>query len=131
MRTMNLLSAFFLCSAAGGATAAAAQDAASELPAGVTSEMVVAGDSIFKGPGVCYVCHGSDARGMPGLGANLTDSEWIHSDGSYEGIVKTITDGTSSKDGAVMPPKGGANLSEEEVKEVAAYVWSLSHEKKD
>lgn len=131
MHTMNLLGAFIVCWVAFGATPAAAQDAAAPLPTGVSTEMIAAGDSIFGGPGVCYVCHGSDAKGMPGLGANLTDSEWIHSDGSWEGIITTITDGARSKDGVAMPPKGGATLSEEEVKEVAAYVWSLSHTKKN
>jgi hypothetical protein len=27
---------------------------------------------------------------VPNLGADLTDDEWTHSDGGYEGIVKTV-----------------------------------------
>jgi len=44
--------------------------------------------------------------------------------------VKTIMSGVpsdKSSDGSVMPAKGGSSLSDEQVKAVAAYVWSLSH----
>jgi len=100
---------------------------AQQLPAGVTKEMITEGEKIFKGAGTCFACHGQDGKGVPNLGANLTDKEWVHSDGSYEKIVETVMTGTQAKSGAVMPPKGGPNLSDEQVKAVAAYVWSLSH----
>jgi mono/diheme cytochrome c family protein len=32
-----------------------------------------------------------------------------------------------AKSGIPMPPKGGATISDEDVKAVAAYVYSLSH----
>ena len=32
-----------------------------------------------------------------------------------------------AKTGIAMPPKGGAAITDEEVKAVAAYVYSLSH----
>jgi mono/diheme cytochrome c family protein len=101
---------------------------ASELPPGVTPEMVAEGNTIFHGAGICLTCHGPDAKGMPGLGVNLTDSEWLHSDGSYEAIVKQIMTGvsaTESKSGVAMPPKGGSTITDEQVKAVAAYVYSL------
>ncbi len=98
----------------------------SELPAGVTEQMISEGAAVFKGAGTCFACHGPDAKGIPNLGANLTDSEWTHSDGSYDSIVETINRGAQGASGAVMPPKGGPNLSEVQVKAVAAYVWSLS-----
>jgi len=104
-------------------TAVSGQD----LPAGVTDKMISDGEAIFKGAGTCFACHGQDAKGMPALGANLTDTEWTHADGTYESIVATIKSGAQAASGAVMPPKGGPNLSEEQVRAVAAYVWSLSH----
>ena len=58
---------------------------------GVTPAMVTQGDSIFHSKGNCYACHGTNALGA--VGPNLTDSEWIHSDGSYEAIVKQVTTG--------------------------------------
>jgi cbb3-type cytochrome c oxidase subunit III len=98
-----------------------------ELPAGVTEQMVTEGETIFKGAGICFTCHGQDAKGVPGLGADLTDDEWLHADGTYDKIVATIFSGTTSETGAVMPPKGGPPLTDEQVKAVAAYVWSLSN----
>ncbi len=74
-------------------------------------------------------CHGTDAKGIPNLGADLTDQEWIHSDGSFEGILKSIIDGVTSDKSTtstVMPPKGGSRISPEQLKAVAAYVWSIS-----
>ncbi|MGN6393779.1 MAG: c-type cytochrome [Gemmatimonadales bacterium] len=97
---------------------------------GVTPAMIAQGDSIFHGKGNCYACHGSNAEGA--VGPNLTDAEWIHSDGSYEAIVKQVTTGVpqaESKSGIVMPPKGGSTITDDEVKAVAAYVYSLSHKK--
>jgi cbb3-type cytochrome c oxidase subunit III len=105
------------------ATVASAQD----LPAGVTEQTIADGEAIFKGAGTCFACHGRDAKGIPSLGADLTDEEWTHADGTFESIVATINSGAQAASGAVMPPKGGPNLSEEQVKAVAAYVWSLTN----
>ena len=116
--------AILLCGAAGGHQAQA--DAA--LPEGVTPAMVSAGGALFKGTGMCSVCHGIDGKG--GVGANLTDGTWLHSQGSYQEIVQQITTGVptkQSKSGIPMPPKGGSGISEAQVKDVAAYVWTLSH----
>lgn len=101
-----------------------------ELPEGVTAAMIEEGKGLFAGAGICAACHGVEAKGLPNLGADLTDSEWLHSDGSYEAIEETITAGVTAEEsssGVPMPPKGGANLSEDQVEAVAAYVWSLSH----
>ena len=100
-----------------------------QLPEGVTPEMVSQGKEIFAGAGLCHVCHGPEGKGMPGLGANLTDDEWLHSDGSYQGIVNTIMNGvdaSESSTGTAMPPKGGSGISDDQVKAVAAYVYTLS-----
>jgi mono/diheme cytochrome c family protein len=107
-----------------------ASPAVAQAPAGVTPAMITQGDSIFHGKGNCYACHGANAQGT--VGPNLTDAEWIHSDGSFEAIVKQVDTGVpkeQSKSGIVMPPKGGAAITEDEVKAVAAYVYSLSHKK--
>lgn len=101
--------------------------AAQDLPSGVTEKMISDGANVYKGTGLCFACHGPEAKGIPGLGADLTDSEWIHLDGSYEKIVELITSGTTSAAGVAMPPKGGSTISEADVKAVAAYIWRLSH----
>jgi mono/diheme cytochrome c family protein len=106
------------------------QGMAMQLPEGVTAEMVNQGKEIFAGAGLCNVCHGADGTGMPGLGANLTDDQWLHSDGSYQGIIQTVTSGveaSSSSTGTAMPPKGGSGITDDQVKAVAAYVYTLGH----
>ncbi len=112
------------------AGAARAQAAPGALPPGVTAQMVKEGETLFKGAGLCSACHGPDAKGIPSLGANLIDTEWLHSKGSYDEIAKQITTGVTadkSTTGVVMPPKGGTNITDAQVKAIAAYVWSLSH----
>jgi mono/diheme cytochrome c family protein len=114
-------------------TGSAPKDTSSKTaPAGggaaITPELIAQGDKIFHGPGNCYACHGSNAQGS--VGPNLTDAEWIHSKGTYEDIVAQVTKGVpkeESKSGIVMPPKGGSSISDDDVKAVAAYVYSLSH----
>ncbi len=102
---------------------------AGELPPGVTQALVDEGNTLFHGAGLCATCHGADGKGVPGLGANLTDSTWLHSDGSYDAIVKQVIEGVPanvSTSGAAMPAKGGSSLTDDQVKAVASYVWSLS-----
>ena len=109
-----------------GAGQAVAQEKAA--PAGVTPAAIAQGDSIFHKDGLCYACHGSNAEGA--VGPNLTDAEWLHGDGSYDMIVATVTSGVpadKAKKGIAMPPKGGSSITDEQVKAVAAYVYSLSH----
>ena len=108
---------------------AAQQQGQMQLPEGVTDEMVAQGKEIFGGAGLCNVCHGPNGGGVPGLGANLTDTEWLHSDGSYEGIVQTVMNGVDASEsnvGTAMPPKGGSGITDDQVKAVAAFVFTLS-----
>jgi mono/diheme cytochrome c family protein len=50
---------------------------------------------------------------------------------SLAAITRTITDGVPNpkQHTGVMPPLGGAQLTQPDVAAVAAYVWSLSHRK--
>jgi cbb3-type cytochrome c oxidase subunit III len=115
---------------AGLAVAAAAPAAAQALPDGVTQAMIDRGNQVFHKDGLCYACHGQDAKGL--VGPNLTDDVWLHSKGTYPEIVAQVTKGVTkeeSKSGVPMPAKGGSTISDDDVKAVAAYVWSLSHPK--
>jgi mono/diheme cytochrome c family protein len=110
--------------------ARAAAQGTDSLPAGVTAALIIEGKTVFSGPGLCTACHGPDAKGVKGLGPNLTDSEWLHSNGAYQALVAQITSGVpadKSTTGVAMPPKGGGPLTDAQVRAVAAYVWSLSH----
>lgn len=101
---------------------------AAQLPEGVTPEMVTAGQQVFQGEGICITCHGPDATGTP-LAPNLTDQTWINIDGSYDAIVQLVTNGVPQpvEHPSPMPAKGGSQITDQQVREVAAYVYSLSH----
>ena len=76
----------------------------------------------------CATCHGQDAKGTA-IAPNLTDSEWLNGDGSLAFIEHTVTTGVPKPKShpAPMPPMGGASLNPDQIKAVAAYVYSLSH----
>jgi len=96
-------------------------------PTGVTAEMIAKGKELFQGAGLCMACHGIDAKGS--VGPDLTDTLWLHHNGRYEEIIAQVIRGIpedESKTGAPMPARGGSALSDEEIRAVAAYVWSLS-----
>jgi mono/diheme cytochrome c family protein len=99
-----------------------------ELPEGVTAAMVASGEGIFGGAGICFTCHMQGGVGGP-LAPNLTDAEWINIDGSYEAIVSTVMTGVPEpqQHAGIMLPRGGTAISDEDVRAVAAYVWTLSH----
>lgn len=81
------------------------------------------GERIFMNN--CAQCHGSDAHGSRGF-PNLTDKDWIHG-GSPEKIAETLTNGRVG----MMPPMAAAVGTEDDVKNVANYVLSLSNSDHD
>ena len=73
----------------------------------------------------CAACHGLGAKGNPLLGApNLADNDWL-----YGGDGKTILASITAGRGGVMP--AWASLGEQNVKNLAQYVLSLSGRKHD
>ncbi len=91
---------------------------AMELPAIATDPQGRAmGERIFLN--TCAPCHGSDAGGSRGF-PNLRDADWLYG-GDPATIVTSIADGRMG----VMPALGPA-LGNEGVKDVVAYVRSLS-----
>jgi glucose/arabinose dehydrogenase/mono/diheme cytochrome c family protein len=102
-------------------------DAGAPVPKGATSAMVAAGDKLYHAQ-ACIGCHGDSGQGTT-LGPPLNTKEWLWSDGSWSGIAKTITEGVPQpkKYRSPMPAMGGAQLSPQQVKQLAAYVWSISH----
>lgn len=118
--------------AVAGAPSVLAQEVApaAKPPEGVTPAAIEQGKKIFSGAGLCFACHGAEGKGA--VGPNLTDKEWIHvKDGDYAGLVDLVTKGIPQDKAKLgkgpMPPKGGSQISDADVKAVAAYVWSLSH----
>ncbi len=141
MRYSPLLGILALAACAGDEDAPAVEDAPEpgtepvaevlaarvDLPPGVTAEMVARGQQVFEGTGICYTCHMQDGVGGP-LGPNLTDDHWINTDGSYESIVNVVMNGVTQpvEHPGIMLPRGGTNISDDDVRAVAAYVWALS-----
>lgn len=109
--------------------------AAPALPDGVTMALIATGDSLFNS-GACVRCHG--ARGVGGENApSLVSGPWLHQRGSFDEIVATVTTGvprSALKDTTrrfPMNPRGGPmKLTDDQVRAVAAYVWSISREKR-
>jgi cytochrome c oxidase cbb3-type subunit 3 len=82
------------------------------------AEAKAIGKSLFMNN--CAQCHAYDAKGSKGF-PNLTDNDWIYG-GSPEKIQETLTAGRIG----MMPPMAAAVGTEEDVKNVANYVLSLS-----
>ena len=104
------------------------------IPEARLARMIEAGAELFNG-GSCTLCHAVGGRGDGRRAPDLTDPEWLHSDGSYEGILQTIVWGVRMEEmKAVTPrpfamnPSGGMLFSTEDRQAVAAYVWSLGRE---
>ena len=93
--------------------------------------MIAEGDSIFNSQS-CRRCHGDSGTGGRN-GPDLTDTTWVQSDGSLDGVRRTIFWGVRREqlsDPAwrfEMNPGGGADPSWEQYSSLAAYVWSLSN----
>lgn len=103
-----------------------------ELPEGVTPAIVDEGQELFAGPAVCATCHGLTGEGSP-LAPNLTDDEWLNIDGTYDAIIELINSGVPEPNEYPTPmlPKGGSEITDEQVRAVAAYVWTLSRASSD
>jgi mono/diheme cytochrome c family protein len=116
-------------------SAAASPPAAPALPAGVTMALIAQGDSLFNS-GACVRCHG--ARGVGGENApSLVSGPWLHHGGSFDEIVATVTTGVprsalkeTTRRFAMNPRGGPMKLSDDQVRAVAAYVWSISRGKR-
>jgi glucose/arabinose dehydrogenase/cytochrome c5 len=100
-------------------------------PPGATQAEVALGSRIYHGQvsnGTCAGCHGSDGKGSP-VGADLTAGTWLWSDGSLDGLSRTISQGVAVPKThlGAMPPMGGSPLSAAELKAASAYVWAIGH----
>ena len=103
------------------------------LPSGMTLAMIVQGDSLFRGKGGCQTCHGQEANGMPNMGSSLTGGllfippqQWNAIDSLIQaGIPEPVT-----RTSIAMPPRGAkSDLTPQETRLIAAYVWAISQTK--
>lgn len=83
------------------------------------ASLVSEGETVYMDN--CAACHGEQAQGDIYQGApNLSDAIWLYG-GDYETVKYTVV---NSRYG-VMPPMGGADLSEAEIRAVSLYVHQL------
>ena len=101
----------------------------SRRPAGVTDSAIARGRELFHESARCSGCHGVAGRGSD-WGPNITGALWLHGPGTYESLIEQVKHGvpaSRSYTGEGMPPRGVVPLTEDAVRAVAAYVWSISH----
>ncbi len=83
--------------------------------------LVAQGESIFKEPTNCVLCHGPEGKGMISTGApNLTDDIWLYG-GDRETVRETLRYGRAG-----VMPEWETKLGNERIMLLAAYVYSLS-----
>lgn len=97
------------------------------LPSGVTAAMIQEGSQIFHGPGNCFTCHGQDAKGTS-LAPDLTATThlWVSAYPTYVDLIKKGVP-QPKQHPAPMLPRGGSQITDDQVAAVAAYEWALSH----
>lgn len=106
----------------------AAEAPAKAEPAQVAVGDPAAGQKLFAG--TCSACHGPAGEGLPGLGKDMTTSEFIAGK-SDEELVAFIKVGRDPSDplnttGVAMPPKGGNPvLSDEDLYHLIAYIRTI------
>ncbi len=100
---------------------------ASILPEGVTVDMAREGQEIFHGEGICVTCHLRGGEGGP-LAPSLTDATWLNIDGEYESIVDIVMTGVPQpvEHPGQMLARAGTSITDDQVRAVAAYVYTLS-----
>lgn len=81
------------------------------------------GAALFAHGAGCYDCHASDAKGDSAIGApDLTDRITLYGDGSREALTMSISYGRHG-----VCPSWVSRLSPVEIRELALFVYSLSH----
>jgi mono/diheme cytochrome c family protein len=98
-------------------------------PPGVTDSAIASGKALFHGSANCSACHGVGGRGTE-YGPAITGALWLHGPGTYESLIAQVKHGvpaSRSATGSPMPMRGWNQMNDDDVKAVAAYVWSISH----
>ena len=100
------------------------------LPDGVTEAMVEEGRTLFGSTALCFTCHGT-GEGVLNLGPNLTDDTWLNIEDptSYDAFVELINTGVPMPKEHMIPmvPRAGSPINDEQVRSVAAFVWTLAN----
>ena len=99
------------------------------LPQGLTLDMIRQGDDLFRGKAACNTCHGPDGGGMPASGSGITAGlNFVPAElRAIDSLIKVGIPEPTTRTPVAMPPRGAAsNLTDQETRQVAAYVWAIS-----
>jgi disulfide bond formation protein DsbB len=137
MKVSHTLLLAFAAGALALALAACGQSEATPTKPGISAEAEqyasLTGDASAgktKYDSACIACHGPDAKGVPGLGKDLTTSEFAKALPDAEFIL-FITKGRPAGDpanttGIDMPPRGGnPAFTDQDLADIVAYVRTL------
>jgi mono/diheme cytochrome c family protein len=99
------------------------------LPYGMSIQQIVHGDSLFHGRGGCFACHGAEAQGLPAAGDGFTTGlNYVQA--KWQDIAQLIARGLPdalTRAPIRMPARGArGDLTNDELRAVAAYVWAIS-----
>lgn len=114
----------FVVGCGGGGESSTTNDVAPRATATSAGD-AVAGEALFSQ--TCSACHGADAKGLPGLGKDMTTSVFIH-DQSDDQLLAFIKTGRPMSDpanttGVDMPPKGGnPAITDEQLLDIIAFI---------
>jgi len=118
----------FLCLLGLGASLIAACGSSAPPATPTPSGDPVAGQTKFMS--TCSACHGPNAKGIPGLGKDLTTSTFAKGLADSELVAFVIKGRDASEPlnttGVAMPPKGGnPALTEKDLGDIVAYLRTL------
>jgi disulfide bond formation protein DsbB len=90
-----------------------------------TDDQVANGEKLFMG--TCSACHGTDGKGLPNLGKDLTNSAFVQEKTDEELLAYTLegraVDDPLNTTGIAMPPKGGnPALTDAQILDIIAYI---------
>lgn len=139
MTAALLLAVFSGCDRAGGGGGGAAKGGGDkgapapgdsgpppgQLPQGVTTAQGGEGRQLYRQ--ACVMCHGEGGKGTQ-LGPSIVDPAWTRGTGSFEEITQVVTEGAPATEefGVPMPPKGNGKFTDEQIRAVSAYTFSLA-----
>ena len=110
------------------AAAAPAQAASEAQPVAAAAGNAEHGKQIYSQ--ICIACHGPEAKGVQGLGKDLTTSTFVaeKSDAEMVDFLKVGRDPSDplNTTGVAMPPKGGnPALSDQDMLDIVAFVRTI------
>jgi len=122
-----VVAALFLAACGGGQSGQPTVSAEAQKYASLKGD-ATAGKAKFDS--TCAACHGPDAKGLPGLGKDLTTSTFAIGLPDAE-LMLFVTKGRDPSDplnstGIQMPPRGGnPALTDQDLADIVAYVRTL------